>query len=66
MPTHGSGKFDACLLTDEEWALGPEGWQRFSDPFPVVGRRRTRRMTTTMTTVPIAIAMHSTAIDDAH
>ena len=28
------GKFDACLLTDEEWAQGPEGWKRFSDPFP--------------------------------
>lgn len=28
------GKFDACLLSDEEWAQGPEGWKRFSDPFP--------------------------------
>jgi G3E family GTPase len=27
-------KFDACLLTDEEWALGPEGWKQFDDPFP--------------------------------
>ncbi|MDR5752035.1 MULTISPECIES: GTP-binding protein [unclassified Caballeronia] len=27
-------KFDACLLTDEEWALGPEGWKQFADPFP--------------------------------
>ncbi|MEZ2350776.1 GTP-binding protein [Caballeronia sp. RCC_10] len=27
-------RFDACLLTDEEWALGADGWQRFSDPFP--------------------------------
>ncbi|SPB14238.1 cobalamin synthesis protein/P47K family protein [Caballeronia novacaledonica] len=27
-------KFDACLLTDDEWALGPDGWQRFADPFP--------------------------------
>lgn len=27
-------KFDACLLTDEEYALGPQGWQRMADPFP--------------------------------
>ncbi|SAL63570.1 GTP-binding protein [Caballeronia humi] len=27
-------KFDACLLTDDEWAQGPEAWKRFSDPFP--------------------------------
>lgn len=25
---------DGCLLTDEEIALGIEGWQRFGDPFP--------------------------------
>jgi hypothetical protein len=26
---------DACLLTDKEMALGPEGWQRaFDDPLP--------------------------------
>ena len=25
--------FDACLLTDAEWALGPEGWLSFADPF---------------------------------
>jgi hypothetical protein len=24
---------DKCLLTDEEMALGPEGWRRFLDPF---------------------------------
>jgi G3E family GTPase len=27
-------KFDACLLTDDEWSLGPQAWQQFSDPFP--------------------------------
>jgi G3E family GTPase len=27
-------RFDACLLDDEEWALGPEGWRHFRDPFP--------------------------------
>lgn len=27
-------KFDACLLTDEEYALGPQGWASLSDPFP--------------------------------
>jgi len=27
-------KFDACLLTDDEWTLGLDGWQRFADPFP--------------------------------
>ncbi|MES2206256.1 MAG: zinc metallochaperone GTPase ZigA [Pseudomonadota bacterium] len=23
-----------CLVTDEEWALGPSAWQALSDPFP--------------------------------
>ena len=27
-------KLDACLLTDEEHALGPHGWQHMPDPFP--------------------------------
>ncbi|MBU6487698.1 MAG: GTP-binding protein [Burkholderiales bacterium] len=27
-------KFDACLLTDEEYALGPQGWMHMADPFP--------------------------------
>jgi G3E family GTPase len=27
-------RFDACLLDDAEWALGPDAWQRFADPFP--------------------------------
>jgi G3E family GTPase len=27
-------RFDACLLDDDEWALGPDGWQQFDDPFP--------------------------------
>lgn len=27
-------KFDACLLTDEEWSLGAENSHRFDDPFP--------------------------------
>jgi G3E family GTPase len=26
--------FDACLLRDEEMALGPDGWARLPDPFP--------------------------------
>ncbi len=30
-------KFDACLLTDEEYAGGPEAWSRFPDPFPKWG-----------------------------
>lgn len=25
---------DACLLTDAEMALGPEGWAGFEDPLP--------------------------------
>mgnify|MGYP004360975987 FL=1 len=30
-----TSKFDMCLLTDDEMALGPEGWRsRFNDPFP--------------------------------
>ncbi|WGS49892.1 GTP-binding protein [Paraburkholderia sp. D15] len=33
-PAVWSAKFDACLLTDEEYALGPQGWQQFADPFP--------------------------------
>ncbi len=27
-------KFDACLLTDAEYALGEAGWVAFDDPFP--------------------------------
>lgn len=27
-------RFDACLLTEQEWSLGPDGWQAFDDPFP--------------------------------
>ncbi|MGN6231277.1 MAG: GTP-binding protein [Trinickia sp.] len=27
-------KFDACLLTDDEYALGPQGWATLADPFP--------------------------------
>ncbi|MFM0240072.1 GTP-binding protein [Paraburkholderia phytofirmans] len=27
-------KFDACLLTDEEYAQGPQAWAQFADPFP--------------------------------
>jgi G3E family GTPase len=29
--------FDACLLTDAELRLGPEGWRAFGDPFPSWG-----------------------------
>lgn len=31
--------FDACLLTDAEMALGPEGWASLPDPFPKWVRR---------------------------
>jgi G3E family GTPase len=27
-------QLDACLLRDEEMALGPEGWRNFEDPLP--------------------------------
>jgi G3E family GTPase len=27
-------RLDACLLTDEEWALGESGWRALTDPFP--------------------------------
>ncbi|QSN61270.1 GTP-binding protein [Caballeronia sp. M1242] len=27
-------KFDACLLTDDEWTRGSDAWQQFDDPFP--------------------------------
>ncbi|HZZ13431.1 MAG TPA: GTP-binding protein [Paraburkholderia sp.] len=33
-PTRWQAKFDACLLTDAEYALGPGRWQTFTDPFP--------------------------------
>jgi hypothetical protein len=33
-PAVWTAKFDACLLTDDEYAQGPQGWQRFTDPFP--------------------------------
>ncbi|MEQ5840407.1 GTP-binding protein [Paraburkholderia acidicola] len=28
------GKFDACLLSDDEYAQGPEAWLHLTDPFP--------------------------------
>jgi len=27
---------DACLLTEQEYALGPQGWAEFSDPLPKI------------------------------
>ncbi|MFM0716415.1 GTP-binding protein [Paraburkholderia strydomiana] len=33
-PTEWTAKFDACLLSDDEYALGPQGWLQFADPFP--------------------------------
>jgi G3E family GTPase len=33
-PAAWTAKFDACLLSDDENALGPQGWQQFADPFP--------------------------------
>ncbi|MFL9868362.1 GTP-binding protein [Paraburkholderia fungorum] len=33
-PTVWKAKFDACLVTDEEFAAGPQAWQQFADPFP--------------------------------
>ncbi|SAK44227.1 cobalamin synthesis protein/P47K family protein [Caballeronia temeraria] len=33
-PAGWQDRFDACLLTDDEWAQGPEAWQRYADPFP--------------------------------
>ncbi|BAN24558.1 GTP-binding protein [Caballeronia insecticola] len=27
-------KFDACLLNDDEWALGADAWTHLADPFP--------------------------------
>lgn len=31
---HWRAKLDACLLSDDEYALGPQGWARLRDPFP--------------------------------
>jgi G3E family GTPase len=28
-----TGALDTALLTDDEWALGPDGWKAFEDPF---------------------------------
>jgi hypothetical protein len=28
-----SAELDACLLTDQEMALGVEGWRSLADPF---------------------------------
>lgn len=33
-PAIWRARFDACLLTDDEYALGPQAWQQFPDPFP--------------------------------
>jgi G3E family GTPase len=33
-PAVWRAKFDACLLNDAEYALGPQGWLQFNDPFP--------------------------------
>jgi G3E family GTPase len=33
-PARWSAKLDACLLTDDEYALGPSHWASFADPFP--------------------------------
>jgi G3E family GTPase len=33
-PAQWRAKFDACLLTDDEYAWGAEGWRTLSDPFP--------------------------------
>ncbi len=30
-----TARLDACLLTNAELALGPDGWKVFADPFPV-------------------------------
>ncbi|MDR5821394.1 GTP-binding protein [Caballeronia sp. LZ043] len=33
-PAYWQDTFDACLLTDDEWALGADGWKHLADPFP--------------------------------
>jgi G3E family GTPase len=33
-PAIWRAKFDACLLNDDEYALGPHAWEHFNDPFP--------------------------------
>ncbi|MFM0295527.1 MULTISPECIES: GTP-binding protein [Paraburkholderia] len=33
-PAVWKAKFDACLLTDEEYAQGPQAWEKLADPFP--------------------------------
>jgi G3E family GTPase len=33
-PEEWRAKFDACLLTDDEYASGPQAWQQLNDPFP--------------------------------
>jgi G3E family GTPase len=33
-PAVWKAKFDACLLSDDEYEQGPQAWQHFADPFP--------------------------------
>ncbi|KAA1012523.1 GTP-binding protein [Paraburkholderia panacisoli] len=33
-PAVWKAKFDACLLSDDEYAQGPQAWQQLTDPFP--------------------------------
>jgi G3E family GTPase len=33
-PVLWKANFDACLLTDDEYAAGPHAWQQLADPFP--------------------------------
>ncbi|MCP2321074.1 hypothetical protein APR12_006464 [Nocardia amikacinitolerans] len=34
------GALDSALLTDAEYAAGPDVWAQFDDPFPVWGELR--------------------------
>jgi G3E family GTPase len=36
-------RFDACLLTDEEMAQGPEAWQRWHNPLPAWPQAKTQQ-----------------------
>ena len=33
---HVTSKLNECLLTDEEYELGPGSWEHFQDPMPEI------------------------------
>ena len=55
-PAVWQAKFDACLLTDDEYAQGPKAWRAVRRSFPGLGLRRSTT-TIIMTTITTVMAM---------